>query len=652
MPLKNVIPILAALLFLGIICFLFSLNDQSKKPKLKNGKITFSLEDLDNITLLDGEVKFYWDQFITYSDYINKNYSGKEIMIHTRKKWHNLKINQQTLPKYGYGSYVFNIDFKNISAAEEIKLEIVPFTTSPLEIEINGEVVVTRGVLGKNRASAIPSGKDISFNFYPGSRDLTFIIRVAEFNISSNGYFPKINLGQVKKIDNSKNLRTFFDIFIASFMFIAILNSLLFYIFLKKKYILNLAFLFMTILPLKLISGEKVIYNFTSTDFFLTFLRFGDAIFVLFFIFLNSTLYFFLKGFYNKKIFFISTTIYSLIIITYFFLPTYINSGLFSVFSILFLLQSFYLLYIIGQAVRKKIDGSLILFITNLMLIILSFNDLLLYQDIDNIPTILEDYNSYRPFFFYILFPLLLFFTFFIIKEFYYFQEIQKKLLKIFSKFVPRTPFLNKNITNIQLAKNAKKKMFVAFFDIVGFTNISEKIKYEFLLESLNEYYDFIYNFIKEKNGIVNKFIGDGVLVIFPSNKKKIAIQCEEVVENCLLIFEKIKELNQLKRKNIFLKNLKIRLMLNYSEVHIANIGSINRMDTAILGSAFDDIFQMEKIAKKHNSDFVFSDSLKKNLKTKKWDSKIKPILKSKKKSAKKEPRQEPMTWQMQLPNK
>jgi adenylate cyclase len=55
----------------------------------------------------------------------------------------------------------------------------------------------------------------------------------------------------------------------------------------------------------------------------------------------------------------------------------------------------------------------------------------------------------------------------------------------------------------------------VAFFDVCGFTGLSEQEPPEQVVELLNAYFDLIAKAVVERRGIVDKFIGDAVMAVF-----------------------------------------------------------------------------------------------------------------------------------------
>ena len=58
----------------------------------------------------------------------------------------------------------------------------------------------------------------------------------------------------------------------------------------------------------------------------------------------------------------------------------------------------------------------------------------------------------------------------------------------------------------------------ICYFDLEGFTNMSQQVPGEQLIEMLNEYFGLVVSRIEENGGNVLKFMGDGFFAIFPTD--------------------------------------------------------------------------------------------------------------------------------------
>ncbi|MBD0367047.1 MAG: adenylate/guanylate cyclase domain-containing protein [Flavisolibacter sp.] len=75
--------------------------------------------------------------------------------------------------------------------------------------------------------------------------------------------------------------------------------------------------------------------------------------------------------------------------------------------------------------------------------------------------------------------------------------------------------FCENNFAKIMKHKQIPVSTTILFADIRGYTDLSQQIEAEKLNELLHHFYDRCSAAVWEKDGIVNKFIGDAVLAIF-----------------------------------------------------------------------------------------------------------------------------------------
>jgi class 3 adenylate cyclase len=111
-----------------------------------------------------------------------------------------------------------------------------------------------------------------------------------------------------------------------------------------------------------------------------------------------------------------------------------------------------------------------------------------------------------------------------------YFQQeayIRRQNLA-FSKFVPKEMihYLGKeDISDVALGDQIERVITIMFTDIRSFTAISETMTPEENILFLNAYLQEMVPIIRENRGIVDKFIGDGIMILFPHSPED-AVRC------------------------------------------------------------------------------------------------------------------------------
>ena len=64
----------------------------------------------------------------------------------------------------------------------------------------------------------------------------------------------------------------------------------------------------------------------------------------------------------------------------------------------------------------------------------------------------------------------------------------------------------------------ARQWMCIAFIDLVGFSELAQRLGVEELNRLLNDFYGAVKELVEQHDGSVAKFLGDGLLCVFPSN--------------------------------------------------------------------------------------------------------------------------------------
>ena len=122
----------------------------------------------------------------------------------------------------------------------------------------------------------------------------------------------------------------------------------------------------------------------------------------------------------------------------------------------------------------------------------------------------------------------------------------------------------------------------VLFADISGFTSISEKTKAEELVGMLNRYFSLITCACAMNQGIVDKYMGDGVMLVFgaPEADKDHAFHAI----SCALLIQKLIAHENSQREATGLFPVQFRVGINTGSMLAGNMGSHERMEYTVVG--------------------------------------------------------------------
>ena len=133
--------------------------------------------------------------------------------------------------------------------------------------------------------------------------------------------------------------------------------------------------------------------------------------------------------------------------------------------------------------------------------------------------------------------------------------------------------------------ENQRKKLTVFFSDIERFSSISERMEAEQLTSLLNDYLTQMSDIAMHHGGLVDKFIGDGIVIFFgdPESKgeKGDALAC---VKMALAMRERVKTLRFQWDALGVPAPLRIRIGINTGYCTVGNFGSARHMDYTVIG--------------------------------------------------------------------
>ncbi len=133
--------------------------------------------------------------------------------------------------------------------------------------------------------------------------------------------------------------------------------------------------------------------------------------------------------------------------------------------------------------------------------------------------------------------------------------------------------------------------------DLRGFTALSDRLPAETVVDILNQYFDCQVHAIKAHGGEVLKFMGDGLLAVFP-----IAETIQDAEEVCGHVLEAARE----SRASVdamhypigeTIERFRFGVALHVGKILFGNIGGGNRLDFTCIGPAVNLAARLEKIA-------------------------------------------------------
>src|SRR5215472_9463830 len=146
----------------------------------------------------------------------------------------------------------------------------------------------------------------------------------------------------------------------------------------------------------------------------------------------------------------------------------------------------------------------------------------------------------------------------------------------------------------------------IMFADIRGFTELSETLPGDAVIELLNSYFESVILPVEGHGGQVLKLIGDGVLAIFPLGRGGAKPACFAAGAAALEAFANLAEMNRT-RAAAGVPTIRIGITLHVGRVIYGNIGASSRLDFTVIGHAVNLVSRMQRLCRRFDKAMLFS---------------------------------------------
>ncbi len=163
---------------------------------------------------------------------------------------------------------------------------------------------------------------------------------------------------------------------------------------------------------------------------------------------------------------------------------------------------------------------------------------------------------------------------------------------------------------SIQRGERTTLEAVVMFSDLRGFTAFSEAGTEEELFDALGDYFEVVVRSVESNGGDVLKFMGDGVLSVFPiPTPADRANCCRAATIAAQGVLNGLATLNE-SRVAASKSRLEIGIGINAGKVSYGNIGSEGRLDFTVLGGAVNVASRVEGLTKSTGDQVLATDSV------------------------------------------
>jgi adenylate cyclase len=187
-------------------------------------------------------------------------------------------------------------------------------------------------------------------------------------------------------------------------------------------------------------------------------------------------------------------------------------------------------------------------------------------------------------------------------------QKREQKIRNIFQMYVPKD-VIEKFFSNPEsMLVGENRVLSVLFSDIRDFTQISETMPPDDLVNALNRYFTAMVDTIMARNGIVDKYIGDAIMAFFGAPVKREDDALQSVMAG-IEMGEALVEFNK-SQTAAGKRPFRIGVGINYGVVTVGNIGTEKKMNYTVIGEMVNLASRLEGLTKLYHQDLIISESL------------------------------------------
>ena len=151
------------------------------------------------------------------------------------------------------------------------------------------------------------------------------------------------------------------------------------------------------------------------------------------------------------------------------------------------------------------------------------------------------------------------------------------------------------------------RRVTMLISDIRDFTTMSEQMKPQEVVQFLNAYFSDMVDAVFEYGGVLDKFLGDGLLAVFGSFSEA-PDHAWRAVSTALRMHARLTKIN-VERAAAGLVPIRIGIGIHTGEVIVGNIGSQRRLEYTVIGDGVNTTSRLESMNKQFSTMILISET-------------------------------------------
>ncbi|MEO1003013.1 MAG: adenylate/guanylate cyclase domain-containing protein [Cyanobacteria bacterium J06638_7] len=189
-------------------------------------------------------------------------------------------------------------------------------------------------------------------------------------------------------------------------------------------------------------------------------------------------------------------------------------------------------------------------------------------------------------------------------------MERVESALVDFNRYVPAKLVRKLVLNSDQIRLDGEvRKLAILFTDIIGFTQITETLDPQLILNALNDYFTVINEAAEATQGVVDKYMGDSAL-LFWGAPDAIDHPARSAVDAALVCHRRLEQLNERWQREGSALRFPTGFGLDYGSVVVGNIGSASRVNYTIVGDRVNLCSRVETVNRRYGTRILATRSL------------------------------------------
>jgi len=535
---------------------------------------------------LKGEWLFYRNQLLDLTEAENLNTPSEKIIVPS--SWNLGQKNSKN--SFGYATYRLKIWLPKDLIGKRLYFHSMYQGTS-CHYFVNGELIASQGVPATSKNLYVPTRQSVQFEYFAKTAELDLLLHIANFDAVRGGLRETIQLSTRRQTQETS------DAFLLGIISLAMVFHFFLWIY-RRSSKAELAFVvFCGIIFVRQgFTGDRLLQQFLGIENY----RLVTAVEYISFFFLIPSFFSFFYAIFPKLknrfwmyfVFFTSAgfTLSQLIV------SNYLAGVILPIYQMIFVLLIILVLVQVSIAVKRRYSNARTLFWGIFLSILASLNDILYSREI-----ISTGYVSVST----AVFLTLCMSVILARQSALTIKTLEKTQVSI-RRFLPESflKLLGKvDINDIALGDQTEKEMTIVFTDIRNFTALSERLTPKENFDFLNSYLKRMGPIIRAHNGFIDKYIGDGIMALFPESPT-------DAVRACIEMLKELEFYNQHREKQNYSK-IAIGMGIHFGYLMLGLVGEEERLDGTVVSDSVNIASRLESLTKTYHCSIIASDDVR-----------------------------------------